>query len=108
MKKRDKRYYGPAKWAEMQAAEMRQMGKNRLKHLKESGVEWVQWLTAGFDECPRCLAMSDKVMRIEEVLFTEHPDCSHARGCRCMWIAVADPNRPPDDEESCHPPRKRG
>lgn len=71
----------------------------RLDELKAAGVKWVEWLTAGTgDECPHCLAMSGKVMKIEDVPFAEHPDCEHEEGCRCMLIAVAAPDGEDDDD----------
>lgn len=64
----------------------------KLAEMRESGVEWVEWLTAGTgDECAHCLAMSGKVMAIDEVPFVEHPDCEHEDGCRCVLIAVGKP-----------------
>lgn len=91
MRKRDHNYYGASKWAEMQAAEMQQRGNDRLRELKDADVEWVEWVTAGFEECPHCLAMSGKVMKLSDVKFSEHPECEHKDGCRCIWIAVPAP-----------------
>lgn len=63
-----------------------------MSEMREAGVEWVEWLTAGHgDECGHCKAMEGKVMRIDEVPFTEHPDCEHEDGCRCVLIAVGKP-----------------
>jgi hypothetical protein len=65
---------------------------NRLLEMKESGVEWVEWITAGTgDTCKHCAAMEGKVMRISAVKFTEHPKCEHEDGCRCVLIAVGKP-----------------
>ena len=68
------------------------MGADRLREMKEAGVEWVEWLTAGTgDTCKHCAAMDGKVMRISAVKFTAHPKCEHDDGCRCVLIAVSGP-----------------
>jgi hypothetical protein len=78
--------------------EMTRESVARLDELKASGVKWVEWLTAGTgDECPHCLTMRGKVMRIEDVPFAEHPDCEHEEGCRCVLIAISAPDG--EDEE---------
>lgn len=99
MKTHGESFYSPAKWAEMQGAGANKEGLSRLREFQAVGVEWVEWLTTGTgDECPHCLAMSGKRMRIEDVKFTEHPHCEHERGCRCILIAVGDPNSPDTEE----------
>ena len=98
MKKRDQSYYSPAKWAEMQAAELKQEAGDRLQEMKSAGVKRVEWLSADDgSECQHCRKMNGQRLRIEDVTFTEHPDCEHPRGCRCILIAVS--NLDPDEDE---------
>lgn len=61
--------------------------------MREAGVEWVEWLCAGTgDECPICMAKDGKVFRLGECPPCPCEECQHEDGCRCVLIAVADPN----------------
>lgn len=70
----------------------------RLPEMKEAGILKVRLLTSNEEgDCPVCIELSRRVIRIEEAKSLPIPGCTCEPHCRSNWIAVV-PDIPDDEE----------
>lgn len=91
MKKKRQLPISETKRAELEAAENKRAVDLTIKSMRDSGVQWIEWLCSGTGEdCSKCLKKDGKVMKLSA--FKGYPKtCKHEHGCMAVIVAVAGP-----------------